>query len=166
MHYEHHRYVGKVCVVTGAANGLGLNLAQRLVEEGAQVAALDLEQESLEREFGGQKDKVFTVSCDVSSKASVDGAIAAVLEHYDHIDALFNIAGVIGRQSFLDSTEEQWRKVIDINLNGTFFVSQAVLRHMVDKGIKGWWSTPAPWHPRSCPPIPAPMLPARAASPC
>ena len=43
MHYEHHRYVGKVCVVTGAANGLGLNLAQRLVEEGALVAALDLE---------------------------------------------------------------------------------------------------------------------------
>lgn len=118
MHYEHHRYVGKICVVTGAANGLGLNLAQRLVEEGALVAALDLEKESLEREFGGQKE-VFGVPCDVSSKASVDAAIAAVLEHYDHIDALFNIAGVIGRQSFLDSTEEQWRRVIDINLNGT-----------------------------------------------
>ena len=44
---------------------------------------------------------------------------------------------MIGRQSLLDTTEEQWRRVIDINLNGTFFVSQAVLRHMVDKGIKG-----------------------------
>ena len=137
MHYEHHRYVGKVCVVTGAANGLGLNLAQRLVEEGALVAALDLEKDSLDREFAGQEDKVFCIPCDVAHKANVDEAIAAVIEHYGHIDVLFNIAGIIGRQSLLDSTEEQWRRVIDINLNGTFFVSQAVLRHMVDKGIKG-----------------------------
>lgn len=136
MHYEHHRYVGKVCVVTGGANGLGLNLVNRLVEEGAFVAALDLEQETLDKEFAGQ-EKVFGVPCDVSSKASVDAAIAAVIEHYGHIDALFNIAGVIGRQSMLDSTEEQWRRVIDINLNGTFFMTQAVCRHMVDKGIKG-----------------------------
>ena len=137
MHYEHHRYVGKVCVVTGAANGLGLNLAQRLVEEGALVAALDLEKDSLDREFAGQEDKVFCIPCDVAHKANVDEAIAAVIEHYGHIDVLVNIAGIIGRQSLLDSTEEQWRRVIDINLNGTFFVSQAVLRHMVDKGIKG-----------------------------
>ena len=136
-HYEHHRYVGKVCVVTGAANGLGLNLAQRLVEEGALVAALDLEKDSLDREFAGQEDKVFCIPCDVAHKANVDEAIAAVIEHYGHIDVLFNIAGIIGRQSLLDSTEEQWRRVIDINLNGTFFVSQAVLRHMVGKGIKG-----------------------------
>ena len=137
MHYEHHRYVGKVCVVTGAANGLGLNLAKRLLEEGAFLAALDLEEDSLKREYEGQEDKVLCVSCDVSQKASVDAALAAVLERFDHIDVLFNIAGVIGRQSLLDSTEEQWRRVIDINLNGTFFVSQAVLRHMVEREIKG-----------------------------
>lgn len=137
MHYEHHRYVGKICVVTGAANGLGLNLVNRLVEEGAFVGALDLEAETLKKEFAGRENKIFSVPCDVSSKASVDQAVAAVIEHFGHIDALFNIAGVIGRQSLLDTTEEQWRRVIDINLNGTFFMSQAVLRHMVDKGIKG-----------------------------
>lgn len=137
MHYEHHRYVGKVCVVTGAANGLGLNLAKRLLEEGALLAALDLEEDSLKREYEGQEDRVLYISCDVSKKASVDAAIAAVIERFDHIDVLFNIAGVIGRQSLLDSTEEQWRRVIDINLNGTFFVSQAVLRHMVEREIKG-----------------------------
>lgn len=136
MHYEHHRYVGKVCVVTGGANGLGLNLVNRLLEEGAFVAALDLEQDTLDKEFVG-REKVLGVPCDVSSKTSVDTAIAAVIEHFGHIDALFNIAGVIGRQSLLDSTEEQWRRVIDINLNGTFFTTQAVCRHMVDKGIKG-----------------------------
>lgn len=137
MHYEHHRYVNKVCVVTGAANGLGLNLTTRLLEEGAVVGALDLEMETLKNAFQGMEDRVFYTQCDVSSKASVDAAITAVIEHFGHIDVLFNNAGIIGRQSLLDSTEEQWRKVIDVNLNGTFFVSQAVLRHMVDKGIKG-----------------------------
>ena len=137
MHYEHHRYVDKVCVVTGAANGLGLNLTNRLLEEGALVAALDLEKDTLEKAFKGKEDKVLCVTCDVSSKAAVDAAIAAVIEHFGHIDVLFSNAGIIGRQSLLDTTEEQWRKVIDVNLNGTFFVNQAVLRHMVDKGIKG-----------------------------
>ena len=137
MHYEHHRYVDKVCVVTGAANGLGLNLSNRLLEEGALLGALDLEQETLTKAFAGKEDRVLCVPCDVSSKASVDAAIAAVIERFGHIDVLFSNAGIIGRQSLLDSTEEQWRKVIDVNLNGTFFVNQAVLRHMVDKGIRG-----------------------------
>ena len=137
MYYEHHRYVGKVCIVTGAANGLGLSLTNRLVEEGGYVGALDLEGDTLKKAFEGREDKIFCVQCDVSSKASVDAAVAAAIEHFGHVDALFNNAGIIGRQSLLDSTEEQWRRVIDVNLNGTFFVSQAVLRHMVDKGIKG-----------------------------
>ena len=137
MYYEHHRYVDKVCIVTGAANGLGLSLTNRLVEEGGYVGALDLEGDTLKKAFEGREDKIFCVQCDVSSKASVDAAVAAVIEHFGHVDVLFNNAGIIGRQSLLDSTEEQWRRVIDVNLNGTFFVSQAVLRHMVDKGIKG-----------------------------
>ena len=137
MYYEHHRYVDKVCIVTGAANGLGLSLTNRLVEEGGYVGALDLEGDTLKKAFEGREDKIFCVQCDVSSKASVDAAVAAVIEHFGHVDVLFNNAGIIGRQSLLDSTAEQWRRVIDVNLNGTFFVSQAVLRHMVDKGIKG-----------------------------
>ena len=137
MYYEHHRYVDKVCIVTGAANGLGLSLTNRMVEEGGYVGALDLEGDTLKKAFEGREDRIFCVQCDVSSKASVDAAVAAVIEHFGHVDVLFNNAGIIGRQSLLDSTEEQWRRVIDGNLNGTFFVSQAVLRHMVDQGIKG-----------------------------
>lgn len=137
MHYEHHRYVDKVCIVTGAANGLGLNLANRLLEEGAYVGALDYEMENLQKAFEGHEDRVITVQVDVSNKAVVDAAVQKVIERFGHVDALFNIAGMIGRQSLLDTTEEQWRRVIDVNLNGTFFMTQAVLRHMVDKGIKG-----------------------------
>lgn len=137
MYYEHHRYEGKVCVVTGAANGLGLSLTNRLIEEGALVGALDLETDTLEKEFGGRENEILCLTCDVGRKADVDAAIAAVIEKYGHIDVLFNNAGIIGRQSLLDSTEEQWRRVIDTNLNGTFFTAQAVLRHMVERGIKG-----------------------------
>ncbi|WP_251446227.1 SDR family NAD(P)-dependent oxidoreductase [Vermiculatibacterium agrestimuris] len=137
MYYKHRRYEDKVCVVTGAANGLGLSLVTRLLEEGAYVGALDLEEDTLQKEFGDKTDRVLAVHVDVANKASVDTAINAVIERFGHIDVLFNNAGIIGRQSLLDSTEEQWRRVIDVNLNGTFFCAQAVLRHMVDKGIKG-----------------------------
>jgi len=137
MYYEHHRYVGKVAVVTGGANGLGLRIVERLVEEGALVAALDYEEETLKKVFAGREDKILPVRCDVSSKASVDAAINAVIERFGKIDVLFNNAGIMSRQSLLECTEEQWRRVIDVNLNGVFFVAQAVLRHMVEKGIKG-----------------------------
>ena len=136
MRYEHHRYIDKVCVVTGAANGLGRNLAERLLEEGAYLAALDMEGDTLQEVFGGN-ERVLNVEVDVGDKAAVDAAVDAVVERFGHIDVLFNVAGIIGRQSLLDSTEEQWRRVIDTNLNGTFFCMQAVLKHMVANEIKG-----------------------------
>lgn len=134
---EIRRYDGKIAAVTGAANGIGLCMVKRLVEEGARVAALDIDTETMEKEYGGLEQDVFQAYCDVADKGSVDGAITRVLEHFGRIDVLFSNAGIIGRQSLLETTEESWRKVIDINLNGMFFVNQAVLRSMVDKGIKG-----------------------------
>ncbi|MCI9157356.1 MAG: glucose 1-dehydrogenase [Lawsonibacter sp.] len=137
MRYEHHRYQEKVCLVTGAANGLGLNLTNRLLEEGAVVGAVDIEADTLEREFGGRRDKVLCVPCDVADKRQVDEAVSKVIQRFGRIDVLFNNAGIIGRQSLLDTTEAQWRRVIDVNLNGVFFVAQAVLRHMVERNIRG-----------------------------
>lgn len=131
------RYENKIALVTGAANGIGLCMVRRLVEERAKVAALDLELEKMKSEFQEMEESVYPVFCDVSKKSSVDEAVKAALEHFGRIDVAFCNAGIIGRQSLLDSTEEQWRKVIDINLNGTFFLNQAVLRSMVDRKIKG-----------------------------
>lgn len=131
------RYEGKIALVTGAANGIGLCMTNRLVEEGAKVAALDLELETMKNVYKGRENEIYPVFCDVSSKAAVEESIQKVLEHFGRIDVAFCNAGIIGRQSLLDTTEEQWRKVIDINLNGTFFLNQAVLRSMVDRGIKG-----------------------------
>lgn len=134
---EIRRYDNKIAVVTGAANGIGVSMTKRLVEEGAKVAALDIDVDTMKDIYKGMEETVFPVFCDVSQKTVVDEAIGKVIEHYGHIDALFANAGIIGRNSLLETTEEQWRKVIDVNLNGVFFVDQAVLKTMVEQGIKG-----------------------------
>lgn len=130
------RYEDKVAIVTGAGNGIGACMVKRLLDEGAKVAAFDIDMDTLLQKYTGNSD-VLCVTCDVSNKAMVDKAVAEVLEHFGRIDVLFSNAGIIGRQSLLDTTEEAWKRVIDINLNGTFYMNQSVLRVMVEKGIKG-----------------------------
>lgn len=130
------RYENKRAVVTGAANGIGAGMVKRLLDEGAKVAALDIDISAMESLYANDS-RVFPLHCDVSSKASVDAAIEKVVAHFGGIDVLFSNAGVIGRTSLLETSEKDWRRVIDINLNGTFFINQAVLRIMVEKGIKG-----------------------------
>ncbi len=131
------RYENKIALVTGAANGIGLCITRRLVEEGAKVAALDIEKDTLKEVFEGQEKDIYPIHCDVTSKAMVDKAVARVIRHFGRIDVLFSNAGVIGRKSLFDTTEEDWKAVMDVNINGTFYVNQAVLKVMVDQGIKG-----------------------------
>lgn len=134
---EIKRYEGKVAIVTGAANGIGACMVTRLLEEGAKVAALDIDEHSLATHYEEMSDRVLCVFCDVSQKSSVEAAVKKAIDHFGKIDVLFSNAGIIGRQSLLDTTEDAWRRVIDINLTGTFFMNQAVLRYMVDQNIKG-----------------------------
>lgn len=133
---EMKRYENKIALVTGAANGIGLSMAKRLLKEGAKVAALDIDTENMKREFDSESD-VLQVYCDVADRKMVEQSVAKTLRYFGRIDVLFSNAGIIGRKSLLDTTEEDWRHVIDVNLNGMFFVNQAVLRTMVDLGIKG-----------------------------
>ena len=131
------RFKDKIILITGAANGLGLGMAEQFLLEGAKIAALDIEQDTLEKVFAGQEERVYCRVCDVSTRQSVEDAVAKTLEKFGRIDVAFSNAGMIGRTSLLNTTEEDWKHVIDVNLNGTFYVNQAVLRQMVDKGIKG-----------------------------
>lgn len=133
---EIRRYESKVAIVTGAANGIGKSMAERLLEEGAQVAAFDIDSKALEAVYKDRAN-VLIVTCDVSSKESVDQAVQMTLEVFGKIDVLFCNAGIIKRGSLLETSEADWKKVIDVNLNGTFFLDQAVLKTMVEKGIKG-----------------------------
>lgn len=130
------RFTGKIVVITGGANGLGRGFAEQYLKEGAKVAILDIEDDTM-REVFGHEDSVLCVHCDVRDYDSVQSAVKQVVDHYGRIDILMNNAGIVHRQSLLDCTREGWLDVMATNLNGVFYVGQAVARVMVEKGTKG-----------------------------
>ncbi len=134
---EIRRYDQKIAVVTGAGNGIGACMVERLVQEGAKVAALDIDGNALRERYEDRADVIFCATCDVSDYEAVNQVIQQVIEHFGRIDVLFSNAGIIGRTSLLNTTPADWNRVMNININGTFYMNQAVLRHMVEKGIKG-----------------------------
>jgi NAD(P)-dependent dehydrogenase (short-subunit alcohol dehydrogenase family) len=108
----------RVALVTGAASGIGKATAERLAGEGWTVVASDL------REAPG------VVSCDVTSTASVDAAIAGCVERHGSLDALVNAAGAGAPVRFLDAGDDLWQRVLDVNLLGTVRACRAALPHL------------------------------------
>ena len=130
------RFEDKIVLITGGANGLGKGMAEGFVAEGAKVIVFDVEDDVMDKEFGENKN-VECMHCDVSDYDAVQTSVKKVIDTYGHIDILMNNAGIVHRQSFLDCSKEGWLKVMNINLNGAFYVGQAVARTMVEKGVKG-----------------------------
>jgi 2-hydroxycyclohexanecarboxyl-CoA dehydrogenase len=114
----------KTAVVTGGASGIGRAVAERLRSDGFQVAVIDL----------SPTDDEFGHVADVTDRAQVDTAVAAIREKFGPILVLVNAAGVEGFQKFAKMTFSEWSKVIDVNLNGVFHTTQSVLPDMVDAG--------------------------------
>lgn len=127
----------KVAIVTGAKQGIGYGIAQELTEEGANVVISDLDQAGCEKAAEEIKKigvKTLTVKCDVSNKKEVDGLIAKTKAKFGKIDILVNNAGIFPFKPFLEMTEEDWDKVIDINLKSIFLCSQAAAKEMPEGG--------------------------------
>ena len=125
---------GKVALVTGAARGIGKEIALTLAREGADIVANALTAPNLERlaaEIATLGRRTLTVMGDVSKKADVDRMVAAAIETFGRIDILVCNAGITRFAPFLEMTEEDWDAVIDVDLKGTFLCGQAVARHMV-----------------------------------
>jgi len=114
----------KTAVVTGGASGIGRAVAQRLRSDGFQVAVIDL----------SPTDDGFGHVADVSDRAQVAAAVAAIREQFGPILVLVNAAGVEGFKKFSHMSFSEWSKVIDVNLNGVFHTIQAVLPDMVEAG--------------------------------
>jgi NAD(P)-dependent dehydrogenase (short-subunit alcohol dehydrogenase family) len=122
----------KVAIVTGASRGIGYACAERLVREGARVMLVDVRQEgAAAAEALGDKARFFCA--DVSQKSDVDAMLAATLAAFGHVDILVNNAGVTHAADFLDLTEEDFDRVLRINLKSMFLCSQAVAREMVKR---------------------------------
>ena len=120
----------KVAIVTGATQGIGLACAQRLIAEGAKVMLVDIKPEGAQAaEALGDAARFYTA--DVSQKADVDALVAETMAVFGHIDILINNAGVTHKADFLDLTEDDFDRVMRINLKSMFLCSQAVAREMV-----------------------------------
>jgi 3-oxoacyl-[acyl-carrier protein] reductase len=133
---------GKVAVITAAAGaGIGSATARRCLQEGASVvisdqhaARLAAYQDELATEYG---NRVWSVPCDVTDDTAVTHLIAESASHFGRIDVMINNAGLGGTSSVLEMTDEEWLRVLDITLNGTFRCTRAALRQMVAQGDSG-----------------------------
>ena len=118
---------GQFAIVTGAATGIGEAIARRLSAAGASVAVADID-EAAAAATAAQIPNAFPVFIDITSADSVSKAVAAVVAKFGKIDILVNNAGTAGKVGTLvDQTEEEWRRVIDINLIGVFLCTRAVM---------------------------------------
>jgi glucose 1-dehydrogenase len=134
------RLKDKVSIITGATKGIGLACAQEFAQEGAKVVMCGRIQdlgEAAAQEIRAAGGEAIFVKCDVSQKAQVDALVQAALDHYGRIDVVVNNAGVNHRAEFFDTTEEDWDWVMSVDLKGTFLLSQAAARVMVEQGIRG-----------------------------
>jgi 3-oxoacyl-[acyl-carrier protein] reductase len=152
---------GKVVVITAAAGtGIGSATARRCLQEGAEVAISDQHERRLaeaREELGGEfGDRVWSVGCDVTDEEQVEGLIAGAVRRFGRIDVLVNNAGLGGTSSVLDMTDEQWLRVLDVTLTGTFRCTRAALRQLVAQGhggavinnasVLGWRAQPGQAH--------------------
>ncbi len=134
------RFVDEVAIVTGAGNGIGKATALRLASEGARMVVADLDESAAQQtveEINAAGGQAMAVTVDVTTRTSVEAMVATVLARYGQVDVLCNIAGIAVGEPFLDVTDKNWQRTLDVNLTGVFLCSQVVARQMVEKGIAG-----------------------------
>jgi 3-oxoacyl-[acyl-carrier protein] reductase len=129
---------GKVVVVTGGAQGIGLAIAERCVADGARVAVWDLRADAVEAAVAGLRAQasadVLGCVVDVSSMASVQAASEATLAHFGRLDGLVNNAGIVADAQLRKMSEAQWDSVIDVNLKGVFNCGRATVEALIESG--------------------------------
>ncbi|MDR3566328.1 MAG: 3-oxoacyl-ACP reductase FabG [Negativicutes bacterium] len=130
------RFKNEVAVITGAARGIGAAIARKLYVEGCRIVVLDINEAAALActqaiDPGGSRS--LALSCDVSSKDSVSQAIAKVIEKFETVDILVNNAGITMDAMIHKMSLEQWQKVVDVNLTGTFLMTSAVVPYMREK---------------------------------
>lgn len=134
------RLENKVALVTGGASGIGRATAIRLAQEGAKVAVADKnaamgnETVSLITRSGGQ---AFFLPCDVSKVADTEHIIAMTVQYFYELNILVNDAAILIEKNAVDTTEEDWDRLVDINLKGTFFCAKYAIIQMRKQGTGG-----------------------------
>lgn len=128
------RFADKVVLITGAASGIGRATALRMAEEGAALALCDVAAQGLEEtaklaaERGAQ---VSTRICDVSDRDAVRALVESAIARFGRLDSLCNVAGILHFDHTHELALETWRRILAVNLDGTFFACQAALPHLL-----------------------------------
>lgn len=128
---------GKVAVITGGASGIGLSAAGALGQCGADIVLIDRDSAALDKAMSGLTASNVEVSSqvvDVTDPKALEAAAAAVIAARGRVDVLVNSAGIARLSAVLDTPDDEWRQVMDINVNGTFWASRAFGRYMVAAG--------------------------------
>ncbi|HCX86465.1 MAG TPA: dehydrogenase [Gammaproteobacteria bacterium] len=127
------RLQDKVAVITGAAQGIGLGIAQRFAAEGAQIMMLDIN-EDIGRNAAADIAGARFFSTDISDKQAIDRTVDEIIADTGRIDICVNNAGILRSGDVLEISEEDFDAVLSVNLKGAFLMSQAAGRHMVGAG--------------------------------
>ena len=128
---------GKVALVTGASYGIGLALATAFARAGAKIVFNDIKQELVDKGLAAYQAEGIEAKgyvCDVTNEEQVNAMVAQIEKEVGVIDILVNNAGIIKRIPMHEMTAAEFRQVIDIDLNGPFIVSKAVIPSMIKKG--------------------------------
>lgn len=155
------RFKNKTVIITGAGSGIGQATAIKFAEEGANVVLVGRTKEKLletcemlEEDTSWIHNEHMTITCDISNQEQVQKMVKAVAERFESIDVLVNNAGVAVAGKVTELAAESWQQAIDVNLTGTFYVSQATLPHLIQakgnivnvsslSGMAGDWRMPA-----------------------
>ena len=124
------RLLGKTVLVTGAGRGIGRAIAQVMAQQGAQVAAADVDMGSSERLAAALPTKSLALCMDITSSEKVRSGVEKTIEYFGQLDILVNNAGYLVFTTYDDCSEAVWDRIVDVNMKGTFFCCQAVLKHM------------------------------------
>lgn len=125
---------GRCGIITGAAGGIGHELARAFVAAGAGVAVMDTDNSAVQAVAEELGESSIGLAADITDETAVEAAVDAVQKHFGQLDFLVNNAGIRHQASFLDHDLATWRRTIDVNLTGAFICSQAAVRQMLPQG--------------------------------
>ena len=142
MAYAPFDLTGKVALITGGNGGIGLGMAEALASAGASIMIWGTNAEknaAAVEQIARAGGEASSLVCDVSGEDEVEACFQETLETFGRVDGCFANAGVTGRGagSFLDITDEDWHRVLSVNLDGAFYTLRAAARHMVNRADDG-----------------------------
>lgn len=131
------RLEGKTAVITGGGRGIGAASAKKFLAEGANVVIVDVNQEDLDHvvtEAGEQQERILGIKADITNKADIDHVLEKAVQTFSKVDIVINNAGITADAQLLKMEEEDWDKVINVNLKGVFLLTQKVAALMKEQG--------------------------------